>query len=180
MVVVFRLSERGAARGGLCQSRFNLQNCSGFLGRLLWRVAGQGEHLGHVRDVLLANLLEAIIVHNIVIAVGQREAGLSNGGNLLGRVFVVLLHVEVEQRRRASLSLQFAHQSGQFMGILEVRDALEGGFQRLKALLLHQIGVHAGGKIVAILFFQRACGVCGRGVQLLPEQIAVTLLQQRE
>jgi hypothetical protein len=57
---------------------------------------------------------------------------------------------------------------------------LKRRFQRLEALLLHQIGVHAGGKVVAILLFQRAFWVRGRRVQLLPQQIAVALAEQRE
>ncbi len=66
------------------------------------------------------------------------------------------------------------------MGVIEGRDALEGRFQRLESLLLNQVGVHAGGKEVAILLFQRALGMAGRRIQLLPEQIAVALAEQRK
>ncbi len=57
---------------------------------------------------------------------------------------------------------------------------LNAGSSGVKALLLHQIGVHAGGKVVAILLFKRALGACGRRVQFLPQQVAVALAEQRE
>src|ERR1035438_4416308 len=66
------------------------------------------------------------------------------------------------------------------MGLVEGRDALEGRLQRLESILLNQIGVHAGRKVVSILLFQRALGTAGRRIQLLPQQIAVALGQNGE
>ncbi len=117
VVAVLRLAQVGAAGGGLGQRGLDLHHRGGFLGGLLGRVAGQREHLGHVLDVLLANLLEALAVHDVVVAVGQREAALADGGNLLGGVLVVLLDAEVEQRRRAALGRQFADQRGELVGV---------------------------------------------------------------
>ena len=180
VVGLLRVAHVGAAGRGLGQRGLNLHHRRGFLGRLIRRVAGQREHLGHVLDVLLANLLEPLAVHDVIVAIGQREAALPNDGNLLGGVLVVLLHAKTEERRRTAFGLQFAHQRGQLVSVVEGRDRLEGRFQRLQPLLLHQIRVHAGGKEVAILLFQRAFWARGRRVQLLPQQIAVAFLQQRE
>ena len=73
-----------------------------------------------------------------------------------------------------------AHERGQFVGVLQAGDALQRRFQRRKTLFLHQIGVHAGGKVVAVLLLKSAFGGAGCRVQLLPQQVAVALAQQRE
>ncbi len=57
---------------------------------------------------------------------------------------------------------------------------LKAGWSGSRPFFSIEASVHAGGKIVAVLLFQRTLGVFGGGIQLLPQQIAVALAQQRE
>ncbi len=43
----------------------------GFFGGLLGRVAGEREHAGQVVDVLLADFLEVLVVHDVVVTIGE-------------------------------------------------------------------------------------------------------------
>jgi len=76
-------------------------------------------------DVLFADALEPLAVDNVVVAIGQREAGLSELRNLLGGVFLVLTDAKAEQRRGTALGLELAHQLAQIVRILQIGDALE-------------------------------------------------------
>jgi hypothetical protein len=72
--------------------------------RMFWRralpargFAGEGEHLGDVVDVLGADLLVLVAGAGVVVALGQAEAALVDGGDLLGGVLEVLLLAEAEE-----------------------------------------------------------------------------------
>jgi len=64
--------------------------------------------------------------------------------------------------------------------VVERGDAIERGLERVEAIFLDEPGIHAGGVEVAVLFLQRTFGGIRRGVELLPEVVAVALAQQRE
>ena len=106
MIALFGIPQIGTAGGSLGQRGFDFQDRVRFLCRLVGRVAGQSEHPGHVFDVLLANGFKAI--EQVVIAIGQRQAALADTGDLLGRILLVLLHPETEQRGGTALGGQIA------------------------------------------------------------------------
>jgi hypothetical protein len=70
VIAVFRVAHSSAAGGSLGESRFDRQNGIRFLCGILRRVAGKGEHFGHVVAILLANGLKALAVGEVVIAIG--------------------------------------------------------------------------------------------------------------
>ena len=61
------------------------------------RFAGEGEHVGDVGDVLVAELLVLVAGAGVVVALGQAEAALVDDGDLLGGVLEVLLFAEAEE-----------------------------------------------------------------------------------
>jgi hypothetical protein len=63
---------------------------------LIGRIAGEREHFGQVVVILLADGLEALVVDKVVVTIRQRQAGLSDAGDLLGGVLFVLLNAEAE------------------------------------------------------------------------------------
>ena len=67
-----------AAGRGLRHRRLNLHHCRGLFRCLLRPIAGQREHLGHVRYVLRADAFETRRIHNVVVAVGQRNSALED------------------------------------------------------------------------------------------------------
>ena len=80
VVALLGIAEFGAAGGGFGERGLDLEHGVGFLRGLLGRIAGEREHPGHVLDVLLANGGKA--VEQVVVAIGQRKAGLADGGYL--------------------------------------------------------------------------------------------------
>jgi hypothetical protein len=67
--------------------------------------------------------------------------------------------------------------AGKLVRVVEGGDTLERGFKRSQPLLFDQAGIHAGGKVVAILLFKWVGGVGGGSVQFLPQQVTVALLE---
>ena len=76
------IAQIGPAGGGLGHCGLNLHYRGSFFGCLLRRVAGQRKHLCHVLHVRGADGLEVWRIHNVVVAVGQRQATLGDFGNL--------------------------------------------------------------------------------------------------
>ena len=93
---------------------------------------------------------------------------------------MILLHAEAKQLHRRTCGGEFADQRGEVPGILEGGNVFQRGLNRLQAVLVDQTGIHAGGKVVAVLFLRRGLGVFRGGVQVLPEQVSIALLEKRE
>ena len=178
VVTVRGRAQVGAAGGGLGQRGLNLHDRGGFFGGLLGRIAGQGEHLLQMLDVLGADGDETLGIDNVVVAVGQREAALEELGDLLRRILVVLPDVEVEEAVGSAVVLKLAEQGWELFGVGEAVDGCKGRLDRREGLLFHHVRVHAGGIEVAVLFLQRSFWVFGGGVQILPEQVAIPLPEQ--
>ena len=83
------------------------------------------------------------------------------------------------KRAAAGLALRHArHQRGECFLSLERGDAsASAGSSGLAPFLFDEVGVHAGGEVVAILLLQRRLGRVGGCVQLLPEQVVVALAE---
>jgi len=180
VIVVRRIAHRGAVCGDGGECGLDLHHGRGFFGGLLRCVAGQDEHFSDVIDILLADFHEPLGVFDVVVAIGKRQARLSELGDLLGGVLLVLANAETIERRGAALGRELADERGKVAGVLEIADALERRFERFQTLFFNQAGVHAGGIVVAVFLFEGCLGVVGGGVQFLPKQIAVALLKQRE
>src|ERR1035441_2616447 len=131
-------------------------------------------------DVLGADGDEAGRIHNVIVAVGQREAALEELGDLLRRILVVLADVEVEKAVGSAVVLKLAEQGRELFGAGKAVDGRKGRLDRREGLLFHHVRVHAGGIEVAVLFLQRSFWVFGGGVQILPEQVAMPLPEQQK
>ncbi len=129
-------------------------------------------------DVFCPNRLEARRIHDVVIAVGQRQPSLVNLGNLLCRILLVLADTKVEETVGSALVFQLAQQCGQLFGVRNMCDLSPGRLDRRQSLLLHRGRIHAGRIKVPILLLQRSLRVLRGGVQFLPEQIAVPFAQE--
>ncbi len=149
----------------------------GFCGCLFGRIAEQREHLRHMREVFGAERLRAVILIQVVIAVGQAEAALVDRSDLLGGVLLVLLGAEGEEKSDGVFVFHGAEQGGQRLLVVPGGDGLERWLDRLRAEAVGQVRVHAGGKVVAVLLLQRGLGGVGGSLQLLVEEIVVALGQ---
>ena len=65
--------------------------------RLVFGCAGEFEDGDDVGAILVANLLHMRIVLDVVVAVREGEATLTEGLDLLGGIFLVLLDAEAEE-----------------------------------------------------------------------------------
>ena len=72
-----------------------------------------------MREILFANLCLALAGVKIVITIRQAKAALSRAGDLLGRILVILLHAEAEQRRGGILRVQAGDEGGNALLVLE-------------------------------------------------------------
>ena len=128
--------------------------------------------------ILLAKRLGAVILIEVVVAVRQAEAALIERADLSGRVLLVLLGAEVEEEADCEyLSSIVAQQRCQRLLVVPCGDGLERRLNRLRAKLVGQIHIHAGGKVVAVLLLQRSLRSVGRSLQFLVEQVVVALGQ---
>ena len=109
VIVIFRLTQFGAAGRSLGQSRFDLHHLVRFLGRGLRAVTRQSEHFGYVCKILLADLLKPRIIYDVIVAIGKRKSALGDLRNLLGGVLLILPHTEAEQGCGRPRGFQIAH-----------------------------------------------------------------------
>ena len=113
MIAILRFAQLRTAGGSLGQRGLNGEDVVSFLGGLVGLVAGQREHFHEVLVILFADALEPLALGDVVLAIRKRQSGLAQAGNLLGRVLLVLLHAEAEQRRRRAFLFQCAQQRRQ-------------------------------------------------------------------
>ena len=73
--------------------------CASEVGLGIW-FAEELEHGGDVLDVLLAGLFGGVAGAEVVVALGQSETALVDGGDLLAGVFEVLLLAVIEESTR--------------------------------------------------------------------------------
>jgi hypothetical protein len=147
---------------------------SGGSGRLLG-LAEQLEQPAEVREVGRAGLGHVALVLEVVLAIGQAEAGLIERGDHLGRVGEVLLRADREQREHA-LGVQRDDRSGRRARVADLGDRVEQRLDRRDAGALDRGLVHAGRVVRADLVERRiAGGAPGRGVEHLVQQVLAVL-----
>ena len=128
VVDLFGVAQIDAAHRGLGQGGLDLQHRGGFLGGLIGRVAGQGEHLLHVIEVLGADLGEARGIDDVVVAVGQRKPALTDGSDLLCRILFILGDAKVEETVGRPLAFQVGEKMRKLAGVLEPAISLHAGW----------------------------------------------------
>ena len=172
-----RIAHLNPAQGALGQSGLNAQHIGSLRGGLLGRVVQQLEHLDHVGDILLANLLAAVVVVQIVVAIRESEPALTRGENLLARIHLVLEDIDVEEERPGEPAVGLQVQRGKLLLVGKRGDGVEFRLDRLWAKLIRQIGVHAGGEVVAVFGLQGCLRRLGRGLQLKIQKVVVAIAQ---
>ena len=182
VVAIGRFAQIGAAQRALGQRRFDRHHALRFGRRLLRRIAGEHEHLRHVVDVLVTDLRLPLRFLDVVGAIRQPESALPHTGDLLGAVFLVLLHLEVEESVGAVLALELRQNGCQLLLVIQVRDAVQRWLQRRRAFLIHRVHVHARGVEVAVLRLQRRAARTGLGghFEIFVEQPLIALRQHTE
>jgi hypothetical protein len=113
VVALERVAHLGAVGGGGSQGGLDLHDRGGFLGSLVGRVSGQNEHSGHVVYILLTDILEALGVLDVVVAIGKRQAALADFGYLLRGVLFVLADAETIELPGAAFGGEFSDERGQ-------------------------------------------------------------------
>ena len=109
--------ERGIGELGL-----DGQHRLGVLGRGRRVVADQREHLGHVRHVLVAQLLRGVVGLGVVVAVRQTQAPLTHVDDHVGAVLGVLRGEQAERNTHA-LGLEPGDRGLQVIGGLDRGDS---------------------------------------------------------
>ena len=103
MVAILRLAHFHARHFRFGELRFQRQDFFRIGARLRRIFAGQGEHLGNMVNILTTYDFEALVVAQVVIAVGQTElTGADRSDDHLAVLEVVLTR-DAEQRRRAGV-----------------------------------------------------------------------------
>jgi hypothetical protein len=143
-----RVAQHHAAHGGLRQARLEVHDDGRVVGSLLGLLAQQREHRRDVAHVVLTQALAALVVAQVVVAIGQAEAALAGPQDHLRRVVGGLVRRQVEQRRQALQGLVRDHraQLGLAGAGVDAADEVRDGQQ---ALLLDRRRVHAGAPEVA-------------------------------
>jgi hypothetical protein len=136
--------------------------------RLLGGASGQRQHVGDVRLILLPQLDILGPGAQVVILLRQPQAALPDGCNLLAGVLEVLLLAVAEEDFHVH-PLQSANDGGQLrlatVAVAHAVDLVQQRLDRGQPLLLDQVGIHAGGIVVAdLLLVRRALGSARRGL----------------
>ena len=162
MVDGFGVAALGVGLGGEGEFGLEGEDVGGVALGVGGGLAGEGEHLGDVLHVLVTELLVLGAGAGVVVALGEAEAALIDGGDLLGGVLEVLLLAEAEEDVDVE-ALELADE-GEEVGLGDVVDLVEEGLDGGEALLVDEGGVHAGGVVVADFLLVGSAGRVGRGV----------------
>ncbi len=130
------------------------------------------EHLRHVCHVLVAQLHGLLVLLEVVVALGQAQAGLDGGRDDHGGVLAVFLGAEVEEHVRAH-RLQAADLGAQARHVLDRVDPGELGRNGSEAVGLDRRLVHAGAVEVAELALLGSGGRGFVGGQPLEDRVQV-------
>ena len=134
--------ERRGSEGG-----FNRQRRLRVGGRRLRRRAGQREDSSDVREVFGAQLDGAVVGLEVVVAIGQGEAGLIHGGDLLRGVGAIGPRAEAEQHRHA-VAMKVRDEHRQVVRVQQLLDRGEVRGDRVEAGRFDLRLVHARGVVV--------------------------------
>ncbi len=171
-----------ARHGGLGQRRLEGHDGACLGGRGLGRVSGQPERFGDMLHELVADVLVALVVREVVVAVRQRQAAGEHGGDGLLGVLIVLRR-EKDQGADAPHALQRVQSGLEVSGRLDGGDAVQVGLERAEAGRIDGIGGQAACVEVADLLFVAAGGggsVLSGGIENDAQALAVLLGQHRK
>ncbi len=90
---------------------------------------------------------------------------------------MILLHAEAEEAGGGGIGLEISDDGGQLLFVVDGGDAGQRGLDGFGAELIGEIGVHAGGKEVAVFALQGRGGRVGGFFQIDVEQIAIALIE---
>jgi len=128
-----------------------------------------------VFDVLLADLLHVLVLLQVVVTVGKGDTALGDDTDLQCGVLLILLGAEAIEEACAVFVFEITDESGKLCLVVPIGDLFENGCDRLGAELVGKVGVHAGSKVVAVLRLKRRLWSVGCCLQVLIEEITVTL-----
>ena len=138
------------------------------------RIAEQLEHLRHMGDVFLADLLRLRVGLRVVIAIGKTKAAGIGERDDRGGIGVVLIGAEVEEHAaRVERQVLTGQESGQILrAISSAAICCSDGIERRGAGLLDCGFIHAGGEEIAdLLLIGSARGAAFAGLlQQAPEE----------
>ena len=176
----FGVAHLDVGHGGFGEFGLEGEDVLGVEQGLLRRFAGEGEDVGDVLDELVANLDVFGAGAGVVVALGQAEAALADDGDLLGGVFEVLSFAEAEEDADA-VALELAGEVGK-SGLADLVDLVEQRLDGGEAFLLDEVGVHAGGVVVADLGLGGCAGGggCGVGLEDVVEGLGVDVVEKVE
>src|SRR5204862_2894153 len=142
-IAALSAGERGARERSL-----DLHDLCGFAPCRAGRVALQLEHARDVGRVAGAEVLGPGVVLRVEIAVGQAESARAGEGDHPGRVRVVLIRIEAEERARPGREMQRGEHRGEIALRFHPEYPLEMRLQGPPARFLDRGLVHAGGEII--------------------------------
>ena len=174
MIPLGRVAHLDAIHRPLRQCGFDAHHVIGFCDGLVPGVAEQRKHLLHVVDILRADLDEALVRIQIIVAVGEGETALTGRCDLLRAVLLVLRDANAKEATAAALFL-FRVVGGKLAGSRQRCNGFELGIQGLRSQFVDELRVHARSEIITVLLLQSGLRRIGRGLQLGIEQIVIAL-----
>jgi hypothetical protein len=150
-----RIAQLDIGEVRLRQARFEIEYRLRGLLRGGFRRAGELEHLRHVLEVFRARVDEALLGREVVIAVGESEAGGVDAGDDLGGIVIVRRRADAE--RPVDLHLVQPRDRGlQIRARLDRGDVGEIRLDRFRPELVDALLVHARAVKVGDLLIDRA------------------------
>ena len=155
VVILLRIAQLHSRARSLGQRSFKLENFLRIAFRIGRRLAGERQHLAHVRDVRVPQFLRSLVIFRVVIAVGHPESALHRLRDLMRAVLVVLARTEIEKRVHAD-HVQMRDLLQHIMSIFHVVDLGQLVLQRLGLHCVDRLFIHPARVVITdLLHFRR-------------------------